>query len=522
MSGVARCKQAWLVLLVAMLWGGPATAYNRTAAVGYANTWCGGKRNTAQYCDYTGKGGDCTNFVSQCLLAGGVKLKGTGCGGTFTGGGELSDALRAAGWKSTYGYKVGPPANIRPGDVIQFYGGCKNYVPGSTSNCNKGHTVFVQSGSGPGAVACASHTSDRCNASWTTWVSSMPYVEWLHYPDDNRPPTGHLDGAAADCSHVGGWAQDPDTPTKALNVHVYFNAPAGTSGAIGLPAGLANIHRSDLCKALGSCNHAFALTIPPALRESKPHKVWAYTFDSKTKKPVMLKSCPRSFTCKPPTPSLKPARGFKRWITSTTSLAAWKLTSLDVATLPDATVAAFPLGLAAPAQPALVQADDGTPEVWLLDSGVRRHVKSQTSYLAWRFNLLGKVAKWPAATVYGYTKGVDWPAAPFVMKRSGGAVYLLDSWNGKSVGPGGDGSAGPDGGDATGRQADATAAPGRDLGAMETGPAVAPREPGSLEGEGCSLGRGGATGGGEALVLLVVLLLLALHRRTAKPKIRVE
>ncbi len=293
-------------LALALLWNAPAAAYNRAAAVGYANKWCGPKRNGA-YCDYTGKGGDCTNFVSQCLIAGGAKLKGPGCGGTFPGGGELSDALRAAGWKSTYGYKVGPPANIRPGDVIQFYGSCKNYVPGSTSNCAKGHTVFVQSGAGPGAVACASHTSDRCNASWTTWVSSMPYVEWLHYPDDNRPPVGFLD--AATCSSVAGWAMDPDTPSKALGVHVYFNAPAGASGAIGLNAGLAKGYRADLCKAPGSCNHAFSLAVPPGLRDQKPHKVWAYTFDSKTNKPVTLKSCPRTFTCKPPVPPSIPPRG---------------------------------------------------------------------------------------------------------------------------------------------------------------------------------------------------------------------
>ncbi len=58
-----------------------AQAYDRGAAIDYAWTWCGSSRNPA-YCDYSGVGGDCTNFVSQCLMAGGVYPGGWGSGGT--------------------------------------------------------------------------------------------------------------------------------------------------------------------------------------------------------------------------------------------------------------------------------------------------------------------------------------------------------------------------------------------------------------------------------------------------------
>ncbi len=42
--------------------------YNRAAAVNYARRWAK-KRNPAYY-NFEGIGGDCTNFVSQCIYAG--------------------------------------------------------------------------------------------------------------------------------------------------------------------------------------------------------------------------------------------------------------------------------------------------------------------------------------------------------------------------------------------------------------------------------------------------------------------
>ena len=45
--------------------------YDREAAVEYAEKW--GESANGYYPDYRGANGDCTNFVSQCLEAGGVK-----------------------------------------------------------------------------------------------------------------------------------------------------------------------------------------------------------------------------------------------------------------------------------------------------------------------------------------------------------------------------------------------------------------------------------------------------------------
>ena len=49
------------------------TNYNPVAASDYADKWWN-SRNTVNYLDFSGIGGDCANFVSQCLLAGGMDL----------------------------------------------------------------------------------------------------------------------------------------------------------------------------------------------------------------------------------------------------------------------------------------------------------------------------------------------------------------------------------------------------------------------------------------------------------------
>lgn len=47
-------------------------SYNREAAVRYAHKWAFGRN--PRYYDYEDIGGDCTNFVSQCLFAGGAAM----------------------------------------------------------------------------------------------------------------------------------------------------------------------------------------------------------------------------------------------------------------------------------------------------------------------------------------------------------------------------------------------------------------------------------------------------------------
>lgn len=54
------------------------TSYNRDAAVAYAQQWWNKRNYTTSYLAYDDFGGNCQNFASQCLYAGGIKMDYTG------------------------------------------------------------------------------------------------------------------------------------------------------------------------------------------------------------------------------------------------------------------------------------------------------------------------------------------------------------------------------------------------------------------------------------------------------------
>ncbi len=102
--------------------------YNRAQAVEYARKWAF-SRNPAYY-DFHGLGGDCTNFVSQCIYAGAGVMNDTPTFGWY----YRSPDDRTPSWTGVpYLYQflttndsVGPYASevdaseMQPGDVIQL------------------------------------------------------------------------------------------------------------------------------------------------------------------------------------------------------------------------------------------------------------------------------------------------------------------------------------------------------------------------------------------------------------------
>ena len=58
------------------------TAYNRDAAVEYARQWCNQRNYTGKYLAYDEYGGNCQNFASQCIHAGGIAMDSKGYGET--------------------------------------------------------------------------------------------------------------------------------------------------------------------------------------------------------------------------------------------------------------------------------------------------------------------------------------------------------------------------------------------------------------------------------------------------------
>ena len=178
-----------IVVLAALI--ATSFAYDRNAAVSYAGTYwnsanhaCGTYTSCTPYsywgseaCGYAGHGGDCANFVSQCLIAGGhaaltggTPCRGYPCGKEEIGAKNLGDCLATRhGWTRTCGYQQAPPGNIQPGDVLIYH----------TSSCYdyNAHATLVVS-TNPVTIAC--HSSNHYGISYTYMAGSMSYYEWLH------------------------------------------------------------------------------------------------------------------------------------------------------------------------------------------------------------------------------------------------------------------------------------------------------------------------------------------------------
>jgi MYXO-CTERM domain-containing protein len=270
----------------------------------------------------------------------------------------------------------------------------------------------------------------------------------------NQAPQGWLDAAA--CDGIRGWAEDPDSPDAPVDVHLYFDSAAGDPAPQAF-AIHASQHRDDLCQAISSCNHGFAVAPPRSLLDGQPHEVRAYGIDASGGDNPLLAGSPQVLQCAPPIPPLDAAHGRRRWITSPAVFDAWHLDWFrDLAHEPEAVVASFSDGPNMPDAPTVVIADDGTPEVWVIDTGFRRHVINPDALAAWHFDGPGGVTVTPAAMVYQYPQGADLPAEPFLFSSpSDPRVYLLDvpldpasagsggaSGAGGASGSGGEGSAG--------------------------------------------------------------------------------
>jgi MYXO-CTERM domain-containing protein len=324
----------------------------------------------------------------------------------------------------------------------------------------------------------------------------------------NQAPRGWLD--AVGCDALGGWAQDQDAPDQSIDVHLYFDSSAGDPGAPAF-AVHADQHRDDLCTAIGSCEHGFRAAPPRSLLDGQPHAVRAYGIDSAGGANPLLDGSPQTFQCDPPAPPWDAQHGIKRWITSPTSFAAWRMDWFrDLAHEPDALVASFPDGPTAPDAPLVVQADDGTPEVWLIDTGLRRHVTDPASLAAWRFDGPGVVTVTPAAEVYQYPQGADLPAAPFLFASpSDPKVYLLDMpFQPAPPGTGGSGGGGAGGAGGSGGASEGGGGDGQSGGGSGGGGA-------HPQVSGCATAPG--ADGGAAAAWLLAALGLMMARRQRRP-----
>ena len=154
------------------------SAYNRDAAYNYAKKWWN-SFNLNKYNNYNPDGGDCANFVSQCLIAGGLNLVsmcGSGAawgkGGTVPNVGAMATCLKNNGW--SHSSKI--PTNFEKGDVI-LYG--------------TQHAVIAVTGYPH--VTYAAHNNNR----WMAEVYYSPAPTFYHYT--GKTTSGGNDGSDDGC-----------------------------------------------------------------------------------------------------------------------------------------------------------------------------------------------------------------------------------------------------------------------------------------------------------------------------------
>lgn len=411
----------------------------------------------------------------------------------------------------TYGFYVAGDSAAAPPACIDYGGSTSHYVTynqgktgGSVEQTDLGYVGPPGFGQNRG---CMSQWGARCleNNNGYDYGAILRF----YYGDDigivqatgscvapaNAPPAGYLDQAG--CDKVTGWAQDPDEPTKSIDVHLYFGGPAG-SGATGIPLN-ANVSREDLCGAIGSCEHGFERTPPLSLFDGQPHPVHAYGIDSAGGANSELSQSPLNMTCTAQKPE-----GVRRHVTNPDSLAAWKLDLFwHGLPLDDATIASIPEAEALPAAPSLVQADDGTPEVWLVDGNWRRHVSSPAVMAAWGWAFTDVVAK-PASEVYALEQGPAVRPSPVVVHATDGKVDLIDDAL-ETPAPGsggtGSGSGGTGSGGKSGKGGSHSGGSSADRGGVET------------DDGGCSMSHSSPS---QSLAWLFVVGLLAARKRRAR------
>ena len=127
---------------------GFSLSYNTAKAISYARKYC--SNYNPQYYNWDDMSGDSANFVSQCLIAGGMDLSTCSVSwrnayGCLPRVRDLKSCLQQKGWKHSYSR----PASFKAGYPI--------------FSTQYEHAMIATGISGRNVIYCA-HTNDRCDA----------------------------------------------------------------------------------------------------------------------------------------------------------------------------------------------------------------------------------------------------------------------------------------------------------------------------------------------------------------------
>ena len=171
--------------------------YNRARAVEYARRWA--LSRNPLFINFAGRGGDCTNFVSQCIYAGSCQMNFTPDFGWY----YINENMRAPAWSSVeyfYDYIIGNPSfagqnggigpfgievdalGVFEGDVVQLADSSGDFY----------HTLLI-TGFSEGQTLVSAHTNDALDRPLSSYnYSTLRYIHIegvrLEISDDNCFP----------------------------------------------------------------------------------------------------------------------------------------------------------------------------------------------------------------------------------------------------------------------------------------------------------------------------------------------
>jgi hypothetical protein len=147
-----------------------AGTYSPLKAIQYADQWWNKRNPKFQSYGF----GDCANFVSQCLIAGGLNLRASSSADTrgsialcMNLDAFLMNTLKATVWKTSSSSRA--PTGLQPGDVAIF----GNWL-------GLRHAVFVSAKQSNGQPLFNAHTYDRKRTTLCWLFSGWTYVKYYH------------------------------------------------------------------------------------------------------------------------------------------------------------------------------------------------------------------------------------------------------------------------------------------------------------------------------------------------------
>ena len=158
--------------------------YNRTAAVAYARQYA--MSYNSQYPSYSEYGGDCMNFVSQCLHAGGMPMKeqgylwyatSTGSGASWRGVDSFLAYLRKTFGSPRLLYTCySTPENLKKGDIVFTVA---NGTPGDITRDPSHVVILSEDYSTYNKTIVCGHTTNQCDAEKTRNDNKCTYIHIL-------------------------------------------------------------------------------------------------------------------------------------------------------------------------------------------------------------------------------------------------------------------------------------------------------------------------------------------------------